>query len=134
MAQNNVMENRAVSSSKKGFALIEVMIAVLIIGVIAGGAIYFGMGALERTYRRSTKTKLQMIQLALMDYKNEKDKYPASLDELVKAAFLKKPLPKDGWDKPFFYRATPDAKKPYELFSHGQKGKGGGKESRIYAD
>ena len=132
MAQTSMIENRSAVSLRKGFALIEVMIAVMIIGLIAGGVIYFGMGYLEGAKRSSTKTTLQNFQMFLMNYKTEKGEYPKSLDELVKAGLLKKPLPKDGWEKPFFYRVTPDGEKPYELFSYGPKGKGGGKASRIY--
>lgn len=132
MAQTKMMEKGSAASLKKGFALIEVMIAVMIIGLIAGGVIYFGMGYLEDAKRKSTKTALQNFQMSLMSYKTEKGEYPKSLDELVKAGLLKKPLPKDAWDKPFFYRVTPDGEKPYEMFSYGPKGKGGGKASRIY--
>ncbi len=132
MAQEQVMEHRTVSSFKKGFTLIELMIALVIIGLIAGGSIYFAMGFLESAKRTSTKTKLQNFQVVLMNYKTEKGEYPQKLDDLVKAGFLKKPLPIDGWDKPFVYRRTPDGEKPYELYSYGPKGKGGGKASRIY--
>ncbi len=132
MAQIKMMENRSAVSLKKGFALIEVMIAVMIIGLIAGGVIYFGMTYLENARRTSTKTTLQNFQMVLMNYKTEKGEYPKSLADLVKAGFLKKPLPKDGWDKPFVYRITPDGEKPYEMYSYGPKGKGGGKASRIY--
>jgi len=72
--------------------------------------------------------------MVLMSYKTEKGEYPQKLDDLVKAGFLKKPLPKDGWEKPFFYRRTPDGEKPYELYSYGPQGKGGGKESRVSPD
>lgn len=127
-------QNKAIRSARQGFALIEVMIAVMIIGLIAGGAIYFGMGYLESAKRSSTKTKLQNMQIVLMNYKTEKGEYPQSLQDLIKAGFLKKPLPKDGWDRAFVYRRTPDGEKPYELYSYGPKGKGGGRDSRIYPE
>jgi general secretion pathway protein G len=134
MAHEYMVENRTVSFHKKGFTLIELMIALAIIGLIAGSAIYFAMGYLASAKRTSTKTKLQNFQIVLMNYKTEKGEYPKSLQDLVKAGFLKSPLPKDGWDKPFVYRPTPDGEKPYELYSYGPEGKGGGKASRIYAD
>ncbi|TET33920.1 prepilin-type N-terminal cleavage/methylation domain-containing protein [Candidatus Dependentiae bacterium] len=133
MAQEYVVENRGEAPTlKKGFTLIELMIAMVIIGLIAGGSIYFAMGFLESAKRTSTKTKLQSFKVVLMNYKTEKGEYPQKLDDLVKASFLPKPLPVDGWEKPFVYRRTPDGEKPYELYSYGPKGKGGGKASRIY--
>lgn len=134
MAQEYVMENREAPTLKKGFTLIELMIAIVIIGLITGGSIYFAMGVLESAKRTSTKTKLQSFQVFLMNYRNEKGEYPKSLADLVKAGFLKKPLPQDGWNKPFVYHLITDGEKPYELYSHGPKGKGGGKASRIYPD
>ena len=134
MAHEYMMENREAATLKKGFTLIELMIAIVIIGLITGGSIYFAMGVLESAKRTSTKTKLQSFQVFLMNYRNEKGEYPKSLADLVKADFLKKPLPQDGWNKPFVYRSTPDGEKPYELYSYGPKGKGGGKASRIYPD
>ena len=81
MAQNDAIENRAVFFLKRGFTLIELMIALTIIGLIAGGSIYFAMGFLERAKRSSTKTKLQNFQMVLMSYKTEKGEYPQKLDD-----------------------------------------------------
>ena len=64
-------------------------------------------------------------------YKSEKGSYPESLSQLRKSGFMKKDVPKDGWDRSFVYRRTPDAKNPYELFSYGPEGKGSPKEGRI---
>ncbi len=129
--QYRLSDDRTAGMVKKGFTLIELMIAIVIIGLLTGGAIYFAMNALETAKRSSTKTTLQNLQVTLLNYKSEKGEYPKTLQDLVKAGFLKKPLPIDGWDKPFVYRVTPDGKNPYELYSYGPKGKGGGKESRI---
>lgn len=134
MAQQATMEYRKNGVLKKGFTLIELMIALVIIGIIAGGSIYFAMTYLENAKRTATKTKLQNLQVVLMSYKSEKGEYPKSLEDLVSAGFLKKPLPKDGWDKTFVYRVTPGGKKEYELYSYGPQGKGGSKESRIYPE
>lgn len=118
---------------RSGFTLIELMIAIVIIGLIAGGSIYFAMTFLENAKRSSTKTALQNLKVQIMSYKAEKGDYPPSLQAMVEAGFLKKPLPKDGWDRNFVYRVTPDGKNPYELFSYGPQGKGGGKASRLDA-
>jgi general secretion pathway protein G len=118
---------------RDGFTLIELMIALVIIGLITGGAIYFAMSYLENARRSSTRTTLQNFKVQILSYKTEKGEYPKSLQDLIAAGFLKKPLPKDGWDHNFVYRLTPDGKNPYELFSYGPQGKAGGKASRIDA-
>lgn len=127
------MHRRAVKTARAGFTLIELMIAIVIIGIIAGGSIYFAMTVLENAKRSTTSTALQTIKLSIMNYKSEKGEYPKTVQELVNAGFLKKPAPKDGWDHNFVYRPTPDGKNPYELYSYGPQGKGGNKASRIDA-
>lgn len=119
--------------AKKGFTLIELMIAIVIIGLITGGSIYFAMRFLENAKRSATRTTLQNLKIQIMNYKAEKGDNPKSLQDMVAAGFLKKPLPKDGWDQNFVYRLTPDGKNPYELFSYGPQGKAGGKASRLDA-
>ncbi len=118
---------------RSGFTLIELMIGLLIVGLLTGGAFYFAMTYLESAKRTATRNTLQNFKIQIMNYKAEKGDYPKSLQDMVAAGFLKKPLPKDGWDRNFVYRPTPDGKNPYELFSYGPQGKGGGKASRIDA-
>lgn len=128
------VQNRIAKSARAGFTLIELMIAIVIIGIIAGGSIYFAMTVLENAKRSATTTALQTIKLSIMNYRSEKGEYPRTIQDLVNAGFLKKPAPKDGWDRNFVYRPTPDNEsKPYELYSYGPQGKGGNKASRIDA-
>ncbi len=116
---------------RPGFTLIELMIAIVIIGILAGGSIYVAMTVMENARKTATKTTLQTISMQLLNYKSEKGDYPQSLQELVKAGFLKRPQLRDGFDKPIVYHLTPDGDKPYELYSYGPQGKGGGKASRM---
>lgn len=121
------------SSLRQGFTLIELMIGLLIVGILTGGAFYFAMTYLENAKRTATRTTLQNLKIQIMNYKAEKGDYPKSLQDMVAAGFLKKPLPKDGWDRNYVYRLTPDGKNPYELFSYGPEGKAGGKAGRLDA-
>ncbi len=124
---------RKESSLRAGFTLIELMIGLLIVGLLSAGAFYFAMTYLESARRTATRNTLQNLKIQIMNYKAEKGDYPKSLQDMVAAGFLKKPLPKDGWDHNFVYRLTPDGKNPYELFSYGPQGKAGGKASRLDA-
>ncbi len=126
----NESEQRMVRMARPGYSLVEIMIAFLIIGLLVAGAVYMGKTLMDNAKRTSTKTALQTINFGLKTYQQEKGVYPKSLQEAVAADFLKKPLPKDGWNQPFFYRATEDG---FELYSHGPQGKKGGKASRIKA-
>ncbi len=128
-----LIKDRRLKTFREGFTLIELMIAITIIGLLAGGSIYFAMTFLENARRTATKTSLQNLKVQMMNYKAEKGEYPKSLQDMLAAGFLKKPIPKDGWDRNFVYRPTPDGKNPYELFSYGPQGKAGGKAGRIDA-
>ncbi len=128
-------ERRMAKVARAGFTLIELMIGIVIIGILVGGAMYTAMTVMANAKRSATKNTIQTIKLSLMNYNQEKGEYPKTLQELVAARFLNKPLPKDGWEKPFVYRVTPgdDANHSYELFSYGPDGKSGDKASRIDA-
>lgn len=121
------------SIGKQGFTLIELMIGLIIMGLIAGGTYFAISSYLESARETSTKTKLQNLQVILMNYKNNKGEYPERLTDLVKTGVVKT-LPDDGWNRPFVYRRTPEGTQPYELYSYGSQGKGGAKKTHIYAD
>ncbi len=128
-------ERRMAKVARAGFTLIELMIGIVIIGILVGGAMYTAMTVMANAKRSATKNTIQTIKMSLMSYNQEKGEYPKTLQDLVAALFLNKPLPKDGWEKKFMYRVTPgdDAKHPYELFSYGADGPKGSKASRIDA-
>ena len=121
------------SAVRAGFTLIELLIGIVIVGMLVGGSMYLAKTVMDNAKRRTTETALQTIKFSIMNYRQDKGDYPKSIQELVAAAFLSKPVPKDGWDRAFHYRLTPDGKNPYELFSYGPEGKKGGKAMRIDA-
>jgi general secretion pathway protein G len=133
MTHEYKMAERCAARVRSGFTLIELMIGIVIIGILVGGAMYTAMTVMENAKRSATSNAIQTIKTSLMLYKQEKGDYPKALQDLIAAGFLKKPMPKDGWDHSFVYRVTPDGKHPYELFSYGPQGKAGGKASRIDA-
>ena len=122
------MDERSVRMARRGYSLIEILIAIVIIGMLVGGAMYLATTVMENAKRTTTKTALQTIKYALMQYKQENGEYPENLEKAIEAGFLKKPIPKDGWDQRIQYRRTDDG---IELYSFGPQGKKGGKVSRI---
>jgi prepilin-type N-terminal cleavage/methylation domain-containing protein len=127
-------ENQKERFNKAGFSLIELIIAITIGAMLIGASLYFATTYFESAKRSTTRTHLQNLKLILENYKAEKGTYPETLVQLQKSGFYKaKSIPKDGWDRSFVYRVTPDGKQAYELFSYGPEGKGSSKESRIDA-
>lgn len=117
---------------RRGFSLIEVMIAITIGTLIIGAAMYSAIAYLDSAKRSSTRTNLQNVQQLIQIYHNETGEYPETLQDLKNAVLRKnQDVPKDAWGRSFVYHLTPDAENPYELFSYGREGKGGDKKERI---
>jgi len=90
-------------------------------------------------WRMKTGRQALLTVLAIMRYEKEKGKYPAGLDELVKAGYLKK-LPMDPYsDGPLIYRRTDDGFLLYSFGTDltddgGELGHGKNGKPRMWAD
>ena len=116
-----------------GFSMVELALYILIVGILAAAVLYFFQGIQQRASFSTTKTNLRMLKINIDMYYTDESKYPASLNVLVKAGFMKKGALRDGWGNDFRYKVTTGAKKPYELYSFGPSGPQGTKEERINA-
>lgn len=129
--------------AQAGFTLIELVVAVMILGILAGigGLTYmrFAAGAKET----ATKTNIRSLKSAINLFHLEQNQYPTRLEDLAERpkgelgknwkSYLEK-LPKDGWNNDFYYKLTPGGKHPYELYSYGSNGpEAGMPEERISA-
>ncbi len=128
MVQRNVLDRHTVRMARTGYSLIEILIAIVIVGMLAGGVMFMANKVMQDAKRSTTKTNLQAVKYSLMQYKQEKGEYPERLQQAVEAGFIKKPLLKDGWDQPLYYNRTEDG---IVLESYGPEGKKGPKASRI---
>ena len=128
-------------SLKTAFTFIELMVVIAILGLLAGIGVPLFMNKLEQSAKDTTKITLKATAQALDLYKLQIGTYPKRLEDLVEkpkgpdgskwtSAFMEK-TPLDGWKQEFYYKLTPNAKKPYELYSYGKNGPDGASEDRI---
>lgn len=133
------------SHVRAGFTLIEIMLAITIIGLLTT-VFYKGFtGYIARSKVATTKQMLRTIQSNIDTYNLDTGHYPETLKDLmVKPAtgdmsnwngpYLPgKDAPKDAWGKPIMYSATPDGEHEYELYSYGAEGKKAKKSDWIHA-
>ena len=117
----------------------EIMLAVIIIGVLAAMIVPRFAGRTEQAKVARAKADIAAIGLALDLYELDIGKYPADLKELLPVdppsgvskevwhgPYLKKGLPEDPWVHPYEYKPPQGQNKDYELFSFGPDGKPGG--------
>lgn len=143
--------NSVVSSTRGGFTLIEVLIAISIgIAVMVGG--FWGINkAFDALNRYRTSSRLSKISFAIGQYRLAVQKLPTRLDDMVKGPKEEKERKRwvqaggaqlseddliDGWDSKFVYKLNPagSGKKAYELYSYGPQGPGSPAIEHISAD
>lgn len=138
-------------SMKPGFSMVEIIFYVLIVAVLATGAVTGFNRILARAKKSTTQSSLQVIRQAIDTYYADvqPNRYPANLEDLIAAPegtrgwegpYLdakevdgEKVLPRDGWGRDFQYEATPGKAHPYELYSWGAGGEDAPQEEWISA-
>ena len=73
-----------------GFTLVELMIVMAIIGVLAVVAIPSYVGAIRQAREAVLKEDLHVLRNAIDSFTADKQKGPASLDELIQDGYLKR--------------------------------------------
>ena len=125
--------------NNRGFSIIELVAAMIIMGLLVGGATIAVTGYIKRAKIQSTKTTIATLETAIKTFHLECSFYPGSLEELISAptsrtckgfpegGFLdRKEIPADGFDQPFNY-AKPGTHNTdsYDLWSNGEDGEEG---------
>lgn len=129
-------------TSREGFTLIEILIAIAIVGILGALVAPNFLRYLDSSRVKATKLSLVGVQKAIDDYNMDTNRYPEKLRDLVKkpsgeikgwdGPYLKKDeVPEDVWGEPFQYKPTPGGKKQYDLYSFGPKRRGSPKEEHI---
>lgn len=137
---------------KKGFSLIEIMVAVAIMGLLAMVATQFVGGQLKKSKVSATEATLQATDGAIEMYHLDTNKYPETLSDLSRkpydensaqkwsGPYFKQALknadyfPTDGWGVEIQYNQNDSgASTPYELYSFGPNGEDAPEEEWIHA-
>lgn len=127
------MEQRKRQYARAGFSLMEIMIALVIIGMIAAAATPALLNMLAKGKIRTTQSSLRVFKDAISQYQMDIGQLPQSLKDLIKRprderaakkwinSYLanENEVPEDPYGEPFVYKLTPGAKHPYELYSRG---------------
>lgn len=124
--------------NSRGFSLMEIMIAVAIIGIFGGGAAVGVKKILDGAKVKRAKQDLRAIAAAVEQFEMDNAAYPNSLDELINdpgdlpdyqpGGYLKgDSLPKDPWKNEYIYeRADAPEGMPFEILTYGADGNEGG--------
>lgn len=134
--------------ARPGFTLMEILIAVMILGLLGAMIAPALNNIYKNQQKRTAEASLLGMKKGIQIYKDRIMKLPATLKDLIKkpkdeqaAKRWEGPyigeegieeVPKDPWGEDFKYKITPaPAKHPYELYSYGPNGKGSPKEEQI---
>lgn len=132
---------RTGANPQAGFNLIEIMVAIAIIGVLMAVVGINVIGALDSAKVDASKSSMGTLKNALIMYKLDNGRYPTTsegLAALVQApSSAKKPgkkyvegVPKDGWDNDFaFFSPGTRGQNDFEIISYGADGQEGGADS-----
>lgn len=111
-----------------GFSLIEIMIALFIVGIMGAVGLISFNGYRERASRSATETSLKTLKQQISLFQMNLGAYPTRLEDLAErpkgdlgakwSQFIEK-VPQDGWGQKFVYKVTPGGKHPYQLYSYG---------------
>ena len=122
----------------KGFTLLEVLVATLILGLIAGLVGPRLFGRVGQSKQATARAQIELLGAALDQYRLDIGAYPAVADGLPaqeqnpniptwNGPYLKKnAVPSDPWGKPYQYKCCPGDHGDYDIWSHGADGAPGG--------
>ncbi len=89
-------ENEVVSAMRAGFTLIEILVAVAIIGILGTTAAIGIPRMLNNARKNAAKVGVDNLRGALVAYNLEKGKYPSDLKALVEASGDDEPIVEGG--------------------------------------
>jgi general secretion pathway protein G len=129
-------------SGRLGFTLIEILVVITVIGLLAALVGPRILGRVSEAKSATAKAQLEMLSLALDNYRLDNGSYPTTEQGLAalqekpsrdpaplnwRGPYLKRNIPADPWGKPYLYR-SPGEHDPggNDLSSLGKDGQPGG--------
>jgi general secretion pathway protein G len=123
---------------QSGFTLIEMMVVMVIIGLLMALVGPRFIRQEEKAKVKATRAQIELLGTALDTFRLDCGRYPSGQEGLAAlrqrpfgldrwdGPYLKKDVPKDPWDRPYYYRSPGEAGRPYDLLSYGADGAPGG--------
>lgn len=124
--------------SRGGFTLIEMMVVMVIIGLLMALVGPRFIAQSEKAQAKAARAQIELLGTALDTFRLDVGRYPSSQEGLAAlrepihgidrwdGPYLKKEVPQDPWNRPYYYRSPGENGRPYELFSYGADGAPGG--------
>ena len=122
-----------------GFTLIEMMVVMVIIGLLMALVGPRFIRQEEKAKARTCRAQIELLGTALDTFRLDIGRYPTSQEGLAAlqqrpfgldrwdGPYLKKStVPKDPWERPYYYRSPGEGGRPYDLLSYGADGAPGG--------
>lgn len=121
-----------------GFSFIEIMIVVSIIGLLMALVGPRFIKGREKAEAQAAVAQVENLGTALDMFRLDVGRYPTTQEGLASlerrpgstdrwdGPYLKKAVPLDPWNRPFFYRSPGEGGRPYDLYSLGADGAPGG--------
>lgn len=126
-----------------GFTLLELLVVMVIVGLLAGyvGPKYFAQ--IGKSEVKTARAQIEALGKALDQYRLDVGHYPTTEQGLAalntppnnerkwQGPYLKKEVPRDPWDNPYFYQmpGTQSQYSEYDLWSLGSDGASGGNDT-----
>lgn len=119
-------EGRGQQRRSRGFTLIELMIAVVILGLLAGIAVYSYARYLDKAKQQKARSDISTFAGAIDSFYGEKGRYPDNQEGLKALApeYIKS-LTIDPWGHPYQY-VQPGRASAFDIISYGADGREGG--------
>ena len=125
-------------SRQAGFTLIEMMVVMVIIGLLMALVGPRFIRQEEKAKVKAARAQVELLGTALDTFRLDCGRYPTSQEGLAAmrqrpfglerwdGPYMKKDIPKDPWDRPYYYRSPGEGGRPYDILSYGADGAPGG--------
>ena len=128
---------------RRGFTLIELLVVIIVLGLLAALVAPRIIGHVGEARSTTAQTQIEMLTLALDNYKLDNTRYPTTEQGLEalrtkparqplplnwRGPYIRKDVPVDPWGKPYIYRSPGSNSDGFDLYSLGRDGQPGGSE------